>query len=107
MKNLTTQTKIILLVIWTLIVAGFTWYLLDHFSRIEKAKIAKQIEIYVKKIDSLKTIRKQKLDSVSSESISLVEKSAKILKTIRHEKIIVRDTTYDAMCKYIENYRPK
>ena len=97
----------IVFIVWTCLVAGTTWYIMDSINDLNILKREKQIEIETKKIDSVKTIRNQKLDSVSSESNSLVEKSAKILKTIKHEKIIVRDTSYTYMCKYIENYRPK
>ena len=105
--NSDTKFYVILFVLWTALTVGVTWYILDiRNDRNNQLKI-KQIELGVKKIDSVKTIRNHKLDSVKSESNYSVKKSTELLKKINHEKIIVPDTTYISMCKYVENYRPK
>jgi hypothetical protein len=69
----------------------------------EKPKEIKRTEI---KIDSLQQILNSGLNNYIDISEREAKKSKEILKSIKHEKITVRDTTYDAMCKYIENYRP-
>jgi citrate lyase synthetase len=101
------KIKLILFIAWTGLIIGVTWYILDIRNNLNNQEKTKQIEIVSKKIDSIKTIRKQKFDSIIQESNNSVIKSNKLLKKINHEKIIIPDTTYSYMCKYIENYRPK
>jgi len=93
--------------LWTGLTIGITWYILDIRNERNNREKTKQIQIGVKKIDSIKTIRNDKLDSIKSESDSSVKKSSELLKKINHEKIIIPDADYDVMCQYIENYRPK
>lgn len=75
------------------------------FKKWETAKPDK-IQNIEKQIDSAHQIQKTETDSFIKISDRDAKKSTSILKSLKHEKIIVRDTTYNAMCKYIEDYRP-
>lgn len=69
-------------------------------AKTEKQTLTKEKDSLVKKRDSLIFKSKQNLKNYSIESKS-------ILKTIQNEKIYdVNDTTYNAMCEYITNYKP-
>ena len=69
----------------------------------EKPQEIKRTE---KKIDSLHQVLNSGLNTYIDISEREAKKSELIIKSIKNEKIIVRDTTYDAMCEYIKNYRP-
>lgn len=67
--------------------------------------IPAEIKTTKQKIDSVSNERTNEISDFTKRSENDAKKSTEIIKSIQHEKIIVRDTSYAAMCKYIEDYR--
>lgn len=59
-----------------------------------------------KVIDSIKTDKLQEKNNFSEKAETRSKTATTIFKSIPHEKPIVNDTTYSAMCDYITNYKP-
>lgn len=55
-------------------------------------------------IDSIVTHRNDIIESSVSKSNLQAAKSDSLYKTLKHEKPVIRDTTYAAMREYITNY---
>lgn len=66
----------------------------------EKNKITAQI-------DSISTKRDDVIKTSKKKSQSDADKANQTIKTIDNEKLyFVHDTTYNAMCKFLANYKP-
>ncbi len=89
------------------VIAGLIWYIfqLKAESKIQD-KIEQKIEIQ-KQADSLTTKRDDQIHSVITNSQTNAVRANNLIKTLPNEEIIIRDTTYAAMCKYITDYRPE
>lgn len=70
-------------------------------------KLPVEIKSTKQKIDSISKDRNDQITDFATRLETDAKTSNKIIKSIQHEEIIIRDTTYIVMCKYIENYRPK
>lgn len=89
-----------------LIIAGLIYYITTLKNDIRIEKSAQENKSIKTRIDSLETKRTAIIDTLVNKSQSRADRANKITKTIKHEKIIIRDTTYAAMCEYLSNYRP-
>ena len=77
-------------------------YFIERNKNIETKIIKNKTEI--KTVQSKITVEKTKHESDSKKIIQESEKSVKHSKKLLNEKIIIRDTTYEFMCRYITNY---
>lgn len=102
MKNSYFITAFIALLIYSVVVSVQVKRLNNKIEVMEARKLAGKAK---KTSDSITAEKKQELSDLVKQSDSASNQSSKIIKSIEHEKITVRDTTYDAMCKYIQNYR--
>lgn len=87
-----------------IVVGLMVWYITRPDPEGVKVK-QKQKTTIQSKIDSLTGVRTKEIKNVVSHSKTQAVKSDSLLKTIKHEKIIVTDTTYSAMFEYIANYK--
>lgn len=67
--------------------------------QIEAAATRENIDVSNKSIDN-------ELNHLSEQSEKTAREAKKLTKKIQYEKPIIRDASYDSMCKYITNYRP-
>lgn len=89
-------------IVYVIVLFFFTRYQNNQIESLIKERDSIKV-----KIDSLKQIRESINDKLSDDSELYVKKSDSLTKTVNYEKIIfVRDTSFDAMCRYISNYRP-
>ena len=93
-------------IIALLIIAGLIWYIYNLKTDYNINNSAKQYEAIQKRIDSLENKQTAIIDSMLKLSQSRADHATKITEKLKHEKIIIRDTTYAAMCEYLTNYRP-
>ena len=75
-------------------------------------RLIKQNERLIERLktrsDSLKLLKKEDKKSVVKHSDSIVEVSGALVKKITERKPVrVRDTTYNAMCEYLNEYKFK
>lgn len=94
------------IVVAFLIVVGLVWHIYNLNNEINIGGAAiekKQIE---KKIDSLETKRTETVSEYVEKSQITADRAAKLMQTLDHEKPIIIDTSYSAMCDYIATYRP-
>ena len=93
-------------IIALLIIAGLIWYIYDLKTDYKIEKSANEYNQIKDTIDSIETKKIEIIDKVSKNSQSSADRADKLTKSFKNEKIIIRDTTYDAMCEYLTNYRP-
>lgn len=91
------MTITIVVLCWFLYSVNSTVYI--YKKEIELQKLNKYKEISIKKIDS-------EIKDLSKLSTETVEKANSIIKNIKHETPIVKDTTDTYMYEYIVNYSP-
>ena len=93
-------------IIALLIIAGLIWYIYNLKTDYNINNSAKQYEAIQKRIDSLESKQTAIIDSMLKLSQSRADHATEITEKLKYEKIIIRDTTYAAMCEYLTNYRP-
>lgn len=103
--NRVSRLIIIGVAISLLIIAGLIYYISTLKTDIEIEKSVEENKSIKTRIDSLETERTDLIDSVLTKSQSSADRANQITKTIEHEKIIISDTSYAAMCEYLSNYR--
>jgi hypothetical protein len=96
----------ILLFVAILLVFGTLWFS-GYFNngKIQKAETEKKV-IETKR-DSTGAKQSEDRAILVENAKSRSEQSHNISKPFTNEKIIIRDTTYSAMCDYIRSYRPE
>lgn len=100
------RTILIILAVVLIVIACLIWYATRIQTNVNILKAETKQEAIIKKIDSLKTKQADVITDLKTSSQSKADYGNKLIKTLPDEKIIVSDTTYDAMLKYIQNYRP-
>lgn len=80
------------------------WYITKPDPQDVKKAEAKK-EVTQSKIDSLGNARKDFIKDVVTNSQTQATKSEGLIKKLNDEKIIIPDTTYNAMFEYIANYK--
>lgn len=96
----------ILIVVLILLSLGLAFWIkaINTNSKIEGKK--SEITTIKKQIDSLSLNQEKTIDSIDKQLEYNSEKSTNLIKNLPNEKANVSDTTYNAMCEYITNYRP-
>jgi len=94
----------LILLISTVLVMSLMYYVRQQKTTVVAKKEKKAIE---KKIDSIEAIVTYDFNDLSEKSKNRSKLSTKIKKSNEKIAITVRDTTYDAMCKYITDFKPE
>jgi len=95
------------LVIPALIIIGLLWHIFNIKTDVKIEHKKSVIETSKNKIDSLESKQSSVIKSISEQSKKTVKDADILIKKLKNEQQKVNDTTYDYMCKYIQNYRTK
>ena len=102
----TNRTILIIFAGVLIVIAGLIWYASRIQTNVNILKAEAKQEAIVKKIDSLQTKQVDVITNLKTSSQSSADQGNKLINTLPDEKIIVSDTSFDAMREYIQNYRP-
>lgn len=96
--------------VWVLIALSIIVGLLIYISYLRTPSKVKATEAERDKlqnqVDTLTGVRDAEIEHVRQTSQAAADLGNSLTEKLPDEKIIIRDTTYDAMCKYITDYRP-
>lgn len=95
------------LVIPALVIIGLLWHIFNIKTDVKIEHKKSVIETSKNKIDSLESKQSSVIKSISEQSKKTVKDADILIKKLKNEQQKVNDTTYDSMCKYIQNYRTK
>lgn len=90
--------------------AAFAIAMVFHVKNLNKKIDAITLQYETKElkrsIDSVRIENQKTIQEMNSNSNQSVERSEKLIKSLKNEKNIIRDTTDAYMRDYIQNYRP-
>lgn len=94
------------IIVMLIVVVGLIWHIYNLGNEIKTGGAAIEKKIIEKKIDSLEHERTETGSEYVEKSQITADRAAKLIHTLDHEKPIIIDTSYSAMCDYIATYRP-
>lgn len=103
MKNSYIVTIFISLVTFAI---AMTFHIKSLNKKIDAITLQYETKELKRSIDSISIENKKTIQEMNSKSQQSVEKSSKLIKSIKNEKTIIRDTTDTYMREYIQNYCP-